>query len=251
MIRSACRRAAVSLAVAALWVLPAVAAEGDAVKKDGLPADAAKAKVEGLVLKSHRPETEEENKDVTPVSVVLGDTQSGRRKTVIAPSVGAAARGVREATIAGRKQVETTFELREQRYSGWAKSELLSEPDALPTGIVMLTELETSLELACPREVKAGEPIVLHVKSTGNLDIDWDISLMYRDGGPYAPGRRTRGRSWASASSVPSAPKTARSSGSRSVRAISIMGAPSAPARTARKNPSMASKSGGGRATVW
>jgi len=185
MIRSACRRAVASLAVAVLWGLPAVAAEGDAVKKDELPADAAKAKVEGFVLKPHRPEKEEQTKDVTPVSVILGDTKGGRRKTVIAPSVGAAARGVREATIAGRRQVETTFELREQRYSGWAESELISEPDALPTGTIVLTELETSLELACPREVTAGEPIVLHVKSVGNLDIDWDISLMYRDGGAY------------------------------------------------------------------
>ncbi len=193
MIRSTRRRAAASLAVAVLWVLPAVAEEGDKVKKDVLPADAAKAKLKGLVLKSHRPETEKDSKHVTPVSVVLGDTKGGRRKTVIAPSVGAAARGVREATIAGRRQVDTTFELREQRYTGWAESELLSEPDALPTGTVTLTELETSLELACPREVKAGEPIVLHVKSVGNLDIDWDVSVMYRDGGPYEKTRLSAG----------------------------------------------------------
>ncbi|MHC4504763.1 MAG: hypothetical protein ACYTFI_15770 [Planctomycetota bacterium] len=193
MIRSACRRAAASLALAVLWILPAVAEEGDGAKKDDLPADAAKAKVEGVVLKPHRPEKEELTKGVTPVPVILGDTKGGGRKTVIAPSVGAAARGVREATIAGRQQVDTTFELREQRYTGWAESELLSEPDALPTGTVVLTELETSLELACPREVKAGEPIVLQVKSTGNLDIDWDVSVMYRDGSPYEKTRLSAG----------------------------------------------------------
>lgn len=190
---SACRRAAVSLAVAVLWALPAVAEEADKVKKEDLPADAAKAKVEGVVLKSHRPEKEEEGKDVTPVSVVLGDTKGGRRKTVVAPSVGAAVRGVREATIAGRRQVYTTFELREPRYTGWAESELLSTPGSLPTGTVLLTELATSLELACPREVKAGEPIVLHAKSVGNLDIDWDVSLVYPDGGAYEKTRLTAG----------------------------------------------------------
>jgi hypothetical protein len=192
--RSACRRAAASLAVAVLWVLPTAAAEeDDKVKKEDLPADAAKAKVEGVVLKSHRPEKEEKGKDVTPVSVVLGEKKTGRRKTVVAPSVGAAARGVREATIAGRRQVYTTFELREPRYTGWAESELISEPGSLPTGTVLLTELATSIELACPREVKAGEPIVLHVKSVGNLDIDWDVSLEYPDGGAYEKASLTAG----------------------------------------------------------
>lgn len=185
--------AAAVLAVAALRALPAAAEEPDEGEPPaGADADAEKASVEGVELRSHRPE-KEEAKAVTPVSVVLGETESGRRETIIAPSVEGAGRGVSRAAAAGLREVRSVFGNREERFKAWAEGEIVSSPGVSPAGMVMLTELTTSLKLACPREVKAGEPIVLQVTSVGNLDIEWDVSLVYPDGAGYDRTRLSAG----------------------------------------------------------
>ena len=179
-----------ALAAAAMLAgLAAAAEEGD---KGELPADAARARIEGALLAPERPK-EEETKDVTPVTIVLGETESGRREVVIAPSVEAARRGVAPAAASGLREVRSGFEGREERFRTWAEGEMVTSPGLSPAGTVVLSELSTSLELACPREVTAGEPIVLHVKSVGNRDIEWDVSVVYPAGGSYEHTRLTAG----------------------------------------------------------
>ncbi len=164
-----------SLAVAAgvLAAVPAACQEGG----EGLPDGdvVANVTVEGVVLQPPRPD----KPDARLVSVILGETKRGGRKLIIALPVKGGARQAAEAAEAGTDEAKSTYVMEEERVQEWARRELVETSRLSQVGMIELSELSSRIELTCPRQVNAGEVVVLRVKSVGNFDDVWKASLVY------------------------------------------------------------------------
>lgn len=131
----------------------------------------------------------------TVVPLVLAPVNEARKRVVpLAVSVGA---GIKEAPVEAARamrEIEPLFGASEEHYRAWARRELATRPRTSRSGVLEVSELASRLELACVREVVAGEPIVLHAKSVGDTDTEWDVCLVYPDGSRYERTRLSIGK---------------------------------------------------------
>lgn len=120
------------------------------------------------------------------VSIVLAPISETRRRWVpVAPSVWTGTKRAFVEAAKASREIASSYGASEDVYKSWALGELRLLPQAVRGGVLEVSELASSLEISCPREVRAGEDITLHVKSTGEMDTTWVVSLIYPDGSRY------------------------------------------------------------------
>ncbi len=165
-----------TLAAAVLWGLPSAARGMEDEPAEGVQ----KARVEGVVVVP----TDPRKAAGKPVTVILGETEKSRREFKVAFPVGEGADASSLEARTGTREIRETATSRDERYETWVSEGRREESAGPSSGIVVLAQVVSGLEISCPREVSAGEKITLEVTGVGQVDDTWDTWLVY----PVAAG---------------------------------------------------------------
>jgi hypothetical protein len=164
-----------ALAAAVLLGLPSTARGAG----DEPAGDARKVKIEGVVVRPTHPQR-------TPrklVTVILGETEKGRRVLVTALSIDAGAKASRLSAQSGTKEVQSSLINRGEIYDEWVRTQLKKISADESGGSIVLDQALSSIEVFCPHEVSGGEAIVIEVTGVGDVNDSWDTWLVYPSAG--------------------------------------------------------------------
>jgi hypothetical protein len=111
--------------------------------------------------------------------IIVQPDKTGRRRVPFAVRTGTSERLAMDDAARAMEEIAPMLGAQEEQYIDWVHGTIDTDAERVKPGAVRLKALQSKLEITCPKEVDAGNPIAIRVRGTGNVNIIWHAGLIY------------------------------------------------------------------------